>query len=307
MYVVVPDATAVRGGLACHMRPIRPRRWVAACGIAAVTSLAAAPAAPAALTAKATFVTISGAPRLEVGLTSTTALNARTRPRSVRVRLGKRTVRLKRVAGARAAAVSAGTWRSARLRGASLRAAQRLTGKRISVLVGTRRGLRRMSTTLALPAAGGGGGGVTPPPPPPPPPPPVIHTEPVPDIAGFTEVVSKMYLYRTYPVVTSTTNAVHDESYKFCPGTLKHHFEGLAYIYDSEGPWKVLEGAVNTDRSKGNGVIEFTQQTANFAEEVGKVQQIRITWGTTPQMATVTHPEITPAHDFSVTLGQNAC
>ena len=123
----------------------------------------------------------------------------------------------------------------------------------------------------------------------------------MPDIPGFTDALSRMDILRTYPVVSGSNTNYHSESYKFCRATLKHSYEGIAYIYNSEGPWRVLEGSVNTDRSKGSGVIEFTQQTANFAEEVGKVQRISLSWGTVPGLTRIVHPEI-GTYDFAKSL-----
>jgi hypothetical protein len=103
---------------------------------------------------------------------------------------------------------------------------------------------------------------------------------------------------------TGSTNATHEEYYNFCNSTtLYHYFEGLSYIYRSRGPWRVLEGNISPDTTKGQGSIEFVQQEANFPEEIGKTQSpITISWdgGDT---ATVAHPEITPPHVFSRTPG----
>ena len=54
------------------------------------------------------------------------------------------------------------------------------------------------------------------------------------------------------------------------------------------------------------GFIEFTQQTANWDEEVGKVQRIEIRWAPNPlipreTLAQVTHPEI-GSYEFSRSL-----
>jgi hypothetical protein len=127
-----------------------PRRVVLP---AALAILVAAPApAGAAFTARPSIKTAGGVTRIVVTLTSPARLSAAARPRAVSVRIGSRSYKLTR-AGARAAAVSQGTWRSAGYRGA---AAQRLVaaqGKSVKVKVVTRRGTRTITTKLAAPPA----------------------------------------------------------------------------------------------------------------------------------------------------------
>jgi hypothetical protein len=127
-----------------------PRRVVLP---AALAILVVAPApAGAAFTARPSIQTKSGVTRIVVTLSSPARLSAAARPRAVSVRIGSRSYKLAR-AGARAAAVSQGTWRSAGYRGA---AAQRLVaaqGKSVKVKVVTRRGTRTISTKIAAPPA----------------------------------------------------------------------------------------------------------------------------------------------------------
>ena len=116
---------------------------------AALALLLIAPAsAAAALKANTSIQTKSGATRIVVTLSSPGRLSAAARPRGVSVRIGSRTYKLTR-AGARGAAVSQGTWRSASYRGA---AAQRLVaaqGTSVKVRVRTRNGTRTISTKIA--------------------------------------------------------------------------------------------------------------------------------------------------------------
>lgn len=120
------------------------------------------------------------------------------------------------------------------------------------------------------------------------------------DDAGFAAYLTGIRLYRVYEVRTGNNTATHEEFYNFCTAsTLYHHFESLSYIYKSRGPWRVLEGNISPDTTKGQGSIEFVQEEANFAEERGKTQSpITITWSG-GDTATVSHPEITPPHEFS--------
>ena len=127
-----------------------------------------------------------------------------------------------------------------------------------------------------------------------PPPEPVNHVEPVRDDARFAEALANSYFYRTY---SPGNDATHEEKYDFCPTALHHYYEGIAYIYQARGPWTVIEGSINTAGDKAKGIIEYTQQTANFDEEVGKVQRIEIAWSANPlvpqwSVARISHPEI---------------
>lgn len=122
-------------------------------------------------------------------------------------------------------------------------------------------------------------------------PPPAI--DPVRDDAGFRAAMTGHGLYRQYEVPKPNHGIgynTHEDIYVFCPTTAFHLYEGIAYIYRTNGPWEVVEGFVNGDRTRGHGTIRYTQATANFDEEIGKVQEIRIEWNGTG--ATVTHPEI---------------
>jgi len=133
-------------------------------------------------------------------------------------------------------------------------------------------------------------GGPVPGPTPPPPPPPII--EPVRNDAGFADIMGRSDFLRTYKPSASAT---HSEYYNFCATRIEpHHYEGIAYIYEARGPWRVIEGYVNGDGSKGYGQIEFVQEQANFDEEVGKVQLIRFAWPAEGRsdLAQISHPEI---------------
>ena len=68
-----------------------------------------------------------------------------------------------------------------------------------------------------------------------------------------------------------------------------------------------MEGSVNTDRTEGSGVIEFTQQAANFAEEVGKVQRISLSWGSVAGLTRVVHPEIATRDVAQSLVASPAC
>ncbi len=113
-------------------------------------ALALPASAPAALRAKTSLETKSGAVRLVVKLTSTTRLTARTRPRSVKVKSGRRTYALTRARGAQAA-VAAGTWRSAAYRGRAAAALRSLAGKRVKVAVTTRAGTTTLNSNVPRP------------------------------------------------------------------------------------------------------------------------------------------------------------
>lgn len=133
--------------------------------------------------------------------------------------------------------------------------------------------------------------------------------EPAPDPAAvFADQIRHMYLLRTYTVPKpgnpSGTNT-HSEEYGWCndPGLgrlMAHEYEGIAYIYKSAGPYTILSGSA--DGSSGSGVIQYTQQHANFDEERGKTLNIEISW--TGDTATVVHPEI-GTYSFAKTIRSN--
>ena len=132
--------------------------------------------------------------------------------------------------------------------------------------------------------AGGGGGAVVEPP-------PII--DPVRNDAGFQAALVGKQIFRQYAVPKPNHGIgynYHDEGYQFCSTFAVHSYEGISYIYKSAGPWSVVEGYINGDGTKGYGKITYTQQQANFAEEVGKTLTIELRWeGTKVQ---ITHPEI---------------
>lgn len=142
-----------------------PRRpLLAALALAFLLGLAAPASADAALRATASIKTASGATRIVVKLSSPRALPLRSRPRTVKVKAGRKTYALARLRGsAVAAAVSYGTWRSAGARGAAAKPLVALAGRRITVLVATRAGT--VTLKPAVPKLTGGGqtpGGQTP-------------------------------------------------------------------------------------------------------------------------------------------------
>jgi hypothetical protein len=115
----------------------------------ALAILVMAPAsAGAALTARTSIQTKSGVTRIAVTLSSPTRLSAASRPRAVSVRIGSRSYKLTR-AGARAAAVSLGTWRSAGYRGTAAKRLVAAQGKSVKIKVTTRRGTRTISAKIA--------------------------------------------------------------------------------------------------------------------------------------------------------------
>jgi len=121
----------------------------------------------------------------------------------------------------------------------------------------------------------------------------------------FADVLSRTYLLRNYQ---PSPSANHSEEYAFCNDSthgmrMWHKYEGIAFIYESTGPWRVLSGTASADGSTGSGRFEYTQQTANFDEEVGKVQVIDIAWN--GDIATVAHPEI-GTYNFAKTVSSSS-
>jgi hypothetical protein len=115
---------------------------------AALAILAVVPAsAGAAFTARTSIQTKSGVTRIVVALSSPSRLSAAGRPRGVSVRIGTRSYKLTR-AGARAATVAQGTWRSAGYRGAAAARLVAAQGKSVKVKVLTRRGTRTITTKI---------------------------------------------------------------------------------------------------------------------------------------------------------------
>jgi hypothetical protein len=126
-------------------------------GLLVVAFILSAAPAEAAFKASTSLSSASGKVRLVVKLTSTKALTARTRPRSVKVKYGKKTYAL---AKARASAsVNAGTWRSAAYTGKAAAALSALAGKSVSVKVTSRAGTASARSAIPTPKSTGGGGG----------------------------------------------------------------------------------------------------------------------------------------------------
>lgn len=115
-------------------------------GLAA--GLLPAAAAQAAITATVS-VQRTGGPRIVVKLASPRPLKARARPIGVTVKVAGRSVKLTRASGVRAA-VSLGTWRSAKLTGATAKAALALGGKRVQLWVRSRQGTARLSAKVPV-------------------------------------------------------------------------------------------------------------------------------------------------------------
>ena len=121
--------------------------------VSLIVLMAFAPGAEAAFRAKSSLTTKAGATRLVVKLTSTTRLSARTRPRGVSVKAGRRIYKLARVRGTAAAAVRAGTFRTSGYRGSAAARLLALSGKRVSVRVRTLAGTRTLRSRVAPPRA----------------------------------------------------------------------------------------------------------------------------------------------------------
>jgi hypothetical protein len=137
------------------------RRFTVMLSIATALLAVTAQPAPAALTAKVSVATKSGASRVVAVLSSTTPVSARARPKSVTVVAGGRSYRLSRT-GASAAAVRLGTWRSKAFKGAAGDAVKALAGAAVNLKVRTGAGTRKITTRVAggpqQPGAGGGTG-----------------------------------------------------------------------------------------------------------------------------------------------------
>jgi hypothetical protein len=103
------------------------------------------------IAAKTSLTQKAGATRIVAKLTSARTLSARARPRAVSVKAGRRLYKLKRAAGAGAAAVSLGTWRSGAYRGAAARTLLRQAGKRVAVRIGSRAGTTIVRSKLVAP------------------------------------------------------------------------------------------------------------------------------------------------------------
>ncbi|MGH2761236.1 MAG: hypothetical protein ACRDL4_12730 [Thermoleophilaceae bacterium] len=131
--------------------------------VAPLALLWLAPPAGAAIKAKTSLTTKSGATRIVVKLKSSRRVSARSRPRAVSVKAGRRTYKLKRVRGARAAAVRLGTWRSRAYRRSAARKLLRQAGKRVRVRVRSRTGTRSLRSKLAPPRGTAPPGDVAPP------------------------------------------------------------------------------------------------------------------------------------------------
>lgn len=144
-----------------HNAGLVPRIGLLALVLVCLAALLAPATASAAFRAKTSVASANGASRIVVKLTSTTRLSARTRPRSVKVKVGRKLYALSRVRGTAVAAVAAGTWRSAAYRGAAGAAIAALAGKRVSVRVGSLAGTVSLPNTVARPPSATPTPGVT--------------------------------------------------------------------------------------------------------------------------------------------------
>ena len=271
--------------------------------------LPAAEAAAPKLKAKAEVARAGDGVRLMVTVTSSKKLTARTKPRAVQVTAEGVSLNLVRGKAKRKSVV----WRSTVYRGEQAAAVEGLRGRRLDIRIRTRAGTVKRKATLpaqTTPDSTGGGGStgggstgggpqITQPSDPKPPP-----DVPVRDDARFADVMGRSYFQRVYYVQNGNQTNTHDEDYKFCGARLFHHYTGIAYIYDSDGPWKVLEGSISPDGSKGFGFVEFLQENANFDEEKGKVQRIEFRWEGTK--AVINHPEI-GSYNFERAVGAHTC
>lgn len=256
--------------------------------IALAAGLLPAAAAQAAITATVS-VQRTGGPKIVVRLASPKPLTARARPTGVTVKVAGRPVKLTRVSRVRAT-VSLGTWRSAKLTGATAKAALALGGRRVQVSVRSRQGTTRLS--VKVPAAGTGTGtnpgpvtgtipvspgGTTPAPPPPAP-----GTTPAPPFAApGTELSGDAAFANIKPYFL-------DSEFSDCPGgrwpvcTVEHRYEHTA-----SGQWEyhrctptsgsdinaydnaVLTGAAQ--HADGSWAVEYRTGTGGFYHwEVGQ-------------------------------------
>ena len=119
---------------------------------AVVLVVMSAQPASAALTAKVSVSTASGKSRLVVVLTSSSRLSSKQKPKRVSLVARGRTYKLTRAPGARAAAVSLGTWRSSPVSGAAATTLQALAGTKVSVQVTPANGrTAKLSVKIAKP------------------------------------------------------------------------------------------------------------------------------------------------------------
>jgi len=121
----------------------RRRFGVIAAVLGGAILLTLAPLAQAAVKAKASLVTASGAARIEVTLTGLTAAS---RPTGVQVTAGGKVFRLKKVTAAK--------WRTAPLSSADQARANRSAGKAVAVRLRTASGTTTLRPKLAAPKAG---------------------------------------------------------------------------------------------------------------------------------------------------------
>ena len=207
-----------------------------------------APAADAAIRARATLEERSGAARTVVKLTSARRVAARARPRAVVVTSGRRTYRLKRARGAAAAAVRLGTWRSRFYRGVAAGRLRALVGRRVVVKVRSRAGTRSLRPKLKAPSAPNPPPGGTAPP---------TGTQPG-DITGQAAIDQLTAEIRGGSVRRSQTSGDLSESFELhlCADGRFRHYHHQSYIgvgpaaTEKHGaPWTVVEALVRSDGS----------------------------------------------------------
>ncbi|HVE69613.1 MAG TPA: hypothetical protein VNB64_13630 [Solirubrobacteraceae bacterium] len=224
-----------------------------------LTALLLPASAPAALRAKTSVVTAGGASRLVVNLTSTTPLTVRTRPRSVRVRVGQRFYALGRVPGARATVVSAGVWRSAAYRGAAGLAVARLVGRPVRVLATSLAGTANLASIARRPPAPPG---PTPPGPTPPGPTPPGPNQPSGPTGLFEPPGRTLTGQETVPFLQ---RYFHNSRFTDCPnGGWPNCAVEYKYVHCSDGGWQYHR---NTNTSGADihsyGTFEVTGATVN--------------------------------------------
>ena len=221
------------------------------------------PAADAKITAKTSLATKAGATRIVVKLKSSRRLSARTRPRRVSVRAAGRTYRLRRVRGARAAAVSLGTWRSRAYRGSAAARLLGMAGERVRVKVRSRAGTRSLRRKLAAPRGGAPPGGTAPP------------ADPQPgDLPGQDAIDRLTAELRDGMVRRFQTSGELSESFELhlCGDGRFRYYHHQSYVSFGPlateklgSPWSVVEALVRADGSYRGARVRgtFTQQRSS--------------------------------------------
>ena len=228
--------------------------------VAPLALLCLAPTGHATVRAKTSLATKSGATRIVVKLKSSRRLPAASRPRAVSVKAGGRTYRLKRVRGARTAAVGLGTWRSRAYRRSAAAKLLKLAGKRVTLKVRSRVGTRSLRPRLASPRRTAPPGDTTPP------------AEPqAGDITGQRAIDQLTAELRGGSVRRSQTSGDLSESFELhlCADARFRYYHHQSYVglgpsatEKLGNPWTVVEALVRGDGSYRGARVRgaFTQQ-----------------------------------------------